>query len=147
MNKVILKDRLIEIQKTIINEINEKIVTTHSMVDVDESDTIDPEDLSHQTESMLTEQLFKIKLQKAENDLHLLDQISFDAKTKVEPGSFVKTEMFHFVVATATVPFDLDGKHVIGISSESPIYLEMKGLEKGDKFNFSDKSYTILEIH
>jgi hypothetical protein len=147
MNKVILKNRLIEIQKTIINEINEKIVTTHSMVDVDESDTIDPEDLSHQTESMLTEQLFKVKLQKAENDLHLLDQISFDVKTKVEPGAFVKTEMFHFVVATATVPFDLEGIHVIGISSESPIYLEMKGLEKGDIFNFSDKSYTILEIH
>jgi hypothetical protein len=147
MNKVILKNRLIEIQKTIINEINEKIVTTHSMVDVDESDTIDPEDLSHQTESMLTEQLFKVKLQKAENDLHLLDQISFDIKTKVEPGAFVKTEMFHFVVATATVPFDLEGIHVIGISSESPIYLEMKGLEKGDIFNFSDKSYTILEIH
>jgi hypothetical protein len=49
MNKTTLKDKLIDIQKTIINEINEKIVTTHSMVDVDESDTIDPEDLSHQT--------------------------------------------------------------------------------------------------
>ncbi len=55
--------------------------------------------------------------------------------------------MFHFVVATATVPFDLGGIHVIGISSESPIYLEMKGLEKGGNFKFSDKSYTILEIH
>jgi hypothetical protein len=147
MNKVTLKDRLIDIQKTIINEINEKIVTTHSMVDVDESDTIDSEDLSHQTESMLTEQLFKVKLQKAENDLQLLDQISFDAKTKVEPGAFVKTEMFHFAVAMATVPFDLDGIHIIGISSKSPIYTEMKGLEKGDSFNFTDKSYTILEIH
>jgi hypothetical protein len=47
----------------------------------------------------------------------------------------------------ATVPFDLDGIHIIGISSESPIYTEMKGLEKGDSFNFTDKSYTILEIH
>lgn len=147
MNKVILKDRLIEIQKTIINEIKEKIVTTHSMVDVDESDTIDPEDLSHQTESMLTEQLFKVKLQKAENDLRVLEQINFEGKTKVEPGAFIKTEMFHFVIATATVPFDLAGKHVIGISSDSPIYAEMKGLGKGDNFNFSDKSYTILEIH
>lgn len=147
MNKVTLKDRLIEIQKTIINEINEKIVTTHSMVDVDESDTIDSEDLSHQTESMLTEQLFKVKLQKAENDLQLLYKINFDVKTKVEPGALVKTEMFHFIVAMATVPFDLDGIHIIGISSESPIYSEMKGLEKGESFNFTDKSYTILEIN
>jgi hypothetical protein len=147
MNKVTLKDRLIEIQKTIINEINEKIVTTHSMVDVDESDTIDSEDLSHQTESMLTEQLFKVKLQKAENDLQLLHKINFDVKTKVEPGALVKTEMFHFIVAMATVPFDLDGIHIIGISSESPIYSEMKGLEKGESFNFTDKSYTILEIN
>ena len=147
MNKVTLKDRLIEIQKTIINEINEKIVTTHSMVDVDESDTIDSEDLSHQTESMLTEQLFKVKLQKAENDLQLLYKINFDVKTKVEPGALVKTEMFHFIVAMATVPFDLDGIHIIVISSESHIYSEMKGLEKGESFNFTDKSYTILEIN
>jgi hypothetical protein len=147
MNKTTLKDKLIDIQKTIINEINEKIVTTHSMVDVDESDTIDPEDLSHQTESMFIEQLFNVKLKKAENDLQLLDKINFDSKTKVEPGALVKTEMFHFAVAMATVPFDLDGIHIIGISSESPIYTEMKGLGKGDSFNFTDKSYTILEIH
>jgi len=147
MDKEKLKNKLIEIQTTVVNEINEKIATTHSMVDIDETDTIDPEDLSHQTESLLTEQLFRIKLQKAENDLNLLEQINFDLKTEVEPGALIKTEMFHFAIATATVPFDLEGVHVIGISSESPIYSVMKGLKKGDKFNFSDKSYAILEIH
>ena len=81
MNKSTLKDRLIEIQKSVIYEINEKIITTHSMVDVDESDTIDPEDLSHQTESMFIEQLFNVKLKKAENDLQLLYKINFDVKT------------------------------------------------------------------
>lgn len=147
MNKEKLKIKLIEIQTTVVNEIIEKIAITHSMVDVDETDTIDPEDLSHQTESLLTEQLFRIKLLKAENDLDLLKQINFDLKTKVEPGALIKTEMFHFAIGTATVPFDLDDIHVIGISNESPIYSVMKGLIKGDKFNFSDKSYTILEIH
>lgn len=147
MNKENLKNRLLDLQHTTISDLSEKISTTHSMVDVDETDTIDPEDLSHQVESSVTENLFKQQLQKARLDLDLLDHIDFSKKVKVEPGAFVQTEKFNFIVACATTPFDHEGKHIIGISIESPIFKEMKDREVGESFTISGNSYTILSIH
>ena len=71
MNKTELKNKLIELQKASVANLEEKINTTHSMVDVDESDTIDPEDLSHQSESAESEHIFKQQLSKAKIDHRL----------------------------------------------------------------------------
>lgn len=147
MNKQELKEVLIQLQKTAVKNLIEKIETTHSMVDVDEADTIDPEDLSHQSESMQSEHLFKQQLLKAQQDLDAIEQIDFSAKSSVEPGAFIKTEKFNFLVACATTPFDYNGMHITGISVESPIYKIMKGHKKGQEFSLSGNNYTILEIY
>ncbi len=147
MNKLALKEALISFQQKSIENLMEKIVTTHSMVDVDESDTIDPEDLSHQSESMESEQLFKQQLIKAQQDLRTIESIDFSEKRVVEPGAFIQTEKFNFLVACATTPFDFDGLHITGISIESPIYKEMKGLSKGAQFILSGNNYEIKEIY
>lgn len=147
MNKQELKQALLSFQQNSINNLMEKIVTIHSMVDVDESDTIDPEDLSHQSESMESEQLFKQQLIKAQQDLRTIESIDFSTKTSVEPGAFIQTEKFNFLVACATTPFDFNEIHITGISVESPIYKEMKGLNKGAQFNLSGNNYQINEIY
>jgi hypothetical protein len=147
MNKQDLRAELLNYQRMSVENLMEKIETTHSMVDVDESDTLDPEDLSHQTESAETEQVFKNQLIKAKQDLRTIENIDFSAKSMVELGAFVKTEKFNFLVACATTPFDFNGHHITGISTESPIYKEMKGLCKGDEFSLSGNNYQILEIY
>lgn len=147
MNKQALKEALISFQQKSIANLTEKISTTHSMVDVDESDTIDPEDLSHQSESLQSEQLFKQQLSKARQDLKLIESIDFSLKRFVEPGAFIQTEKFNFLVACATTPFDFDGFHITGISVDSPIYKEMKGLTKGAQFDLSGNKYQIIEIY
>jgi hypothetical protein len=147
MNKKALKEKLIELQRESIASLEEKIATTHSMVDVDESDTIDPEDLSHQTESGEAEQLFRQQLTKARIDLSVFEQLDMGPKSKVEPGAFVVTENFNFIVGGATTPFDFEGKHIIGVSPDAPIYREMKELKVGDSFSVSGNAYTIREIH
>lgn len=147
MNKQALKEKLIELQHESIASLEEKITTTHSMVDVDESDTIDPEDLSHQTESGESEQLFRQQLIKARIDLSTFEQLDMSPKSKVEAGAFVVTETFNFIVGCATTPFDFEGQHIIGISPEAPIFREMKDLHAGDTFTVSGNAYTIKEIH
>jgi hypothetical protein len=147
MNKQALKEKLIELQHESIASLEEKITTTHSMVDVDESDTIDPEDLSHQTESGESEQLFRQQLIKARIDLSTFEQLDMSPKSKVEAGAFVVTETFNFIVGCATTPFDFEGQHIIGVSPEAPIFREMKDLHSGDSFTVSGNAYTIKEIH
>ena len=147
MNKEALKEKLIQLQKESIGSLEEKISTIHSMVDVDESDTIDPEDLSHQTESGESESLFRKQLTKARMDLATFEQLDVSPKSVVESGAFIRTENFNFIIGCATTPFDFNGEHIIGISPDAPIYQEMKGLKVGDVFSVSGNDYSIKAIH
>lgn len=147
MNKENLQKKLLELQLISIDEIKEKIAAARSGADIDESDTIDPEDLSHQTESIELKNLFQQQLIKAENDLDVLKKIDFSAKDSAIPGALISTENFHFFLGYASVPFDFEGKRIVGVSVESPIYPEIKGKKAGDTFSFSEKNYTIIEIN
>lgn len=147
MNKENLQKKLIEIQLISIGELKEKISAAHSGADIDESDTIDPEDLSHQTESIELKNLFQQQLVKAENELDSLKKIDFSKKETAVPGALISTENFHFFLGFATVPFDFEGKRIVGVSVESPIYPEIKGKRTGDTFSYSEKKYTIIEIN
>lgn len=147
MNKHKLQQKLVELQLESIGEIKEKIAAAHAGADIDESDTIDPEDLSHQTEAIEMKNLFQQQLIKAENDLETLKKIDFSTKENAVPGALISTENFHFFLGFATVPFDFEGKRIVGVSVESPIYPEIKGKKTGDTFEFSEKKYTIIEIN
>ena len=147
MNKQLLHQHLIKSQEEIIHDLREKIASSNGMVDIDETDTIDPEDLSHQTESGEMKQLFEKKLFRAEVKLSQLKNLNVDQKSLVEAGAFVATEKFHFFVGHATMPFDFEGKHIIGISVDSPIFPTMKGKGNGDSFSHAGNDYKILEIN
>ncbi len=65
---------------------------------------------------------------------------------KIEYGCVVITNKECFFVAASLERFLVDGMSVIGISVQSPIYLEMKGKETGDSFSFNGITYKIEEI-
>ena len=80
MNKKHLKESIIAAQKQLISELKEKIDSSLTMVDIDETDTIDPEDLSHQSESLEIKNLFEQKLNKAQIELDTLIHMDFSEK-------------------------------------------------------------------
>lgn len=147
MNKEHMKEVLFAMQENIIRELQEKVEMTHSIVDIDEDDTHDPEDYSHQYESGEMEQLMRVQLNKAKRNLDLLKSIDFSEKTFIEPGAYVETNKFNFLVGFTTVPFDVEGKHIVGISTESPIYPIMLGKKVGDTFSYSGVNYEVKSIN
>lgn len=147
MDKKALHTLLVDAQKGIIRDLEEKIALDTSMADIDENDTIDPEDLSHQAESSNLKQLFTQKLEKAKADLENLEQLDFSPKTIALPGAVISTEKFHFVLGFAAIPFEFENKSMVGVSVESPIYPEIKGKQVGDEFSYSDNTYKIVAIY
>jgi hypothetical protein len=146
MNKAKLQEKIIEIQTLIVSELKEKIDSSLSMIDIDETDTIDPEDLSHQSESLEMKNLFEQKLNKAQIELDTLLHMDFSEKNEAIPGALVTTENFHFLIGFAAIPFEFEGKRIVGVSIDSPIYPEIKGKVVGDRFSYSDNNYKILAI-
>lgn len=147
MNKTAIKEELIRMQNKIIHELEEKVRTTHSMVDIDETNTLDPEDFSHQYESAEMEQLMKVQLNRAKRNLDILNSLDFSEKNAIEPGAYVETNKFNFLIGFTTVPFDVNGKHIVGISIDSPIYSIMLGRKSGETFEFCGAHYVIEQIN
>lgn len=133
-------------QQMIVEELSEKIATVHSMVDMDEDNTLDPEDYSHQYEAGEMEQLVRVQLNKARRQLEMFNSLDFTVKNRVSPGAYIETDQFNCLVAFATPPFHVDGKTVVGISVDSPIYASMLGKKAKDSFSFGGKTYQILQI-
>lgn len=147
MNKETIKNKLIELQKNIIRELEEQISNSHTMVDIDEDDTHDPEDYSHMYESKEIEQMVRVQLNRAKGGLMEIESMDFSPKNTVTSGAIVETDKMNFLIGCPTVPFDIDDKHLIGISMNSPIYPIMADKKEGNEFSFSGNHYTIKKIY
>ena len=147
MNKEVIKEKLFDLQRTIIQELEEKINMTHSMVDLDSSDTHDPEDFSHQYESGEMETLMKVQLNKAKRNLELLEMINFDPKSKAEVGAVVVTDKTTVFIGFSMIPFETDGRHIIGISKQAPLYPLIIDKREGEKFKYAGINYSIQYIY
>lgn len=146
MNKEKVRSKLFELQESIIETLRDKIATTHTMVDIDEEDTIDPEDFSHQHESGVVKELVTEQLAKQLRNLEHLKQIDFGNKQIVSPGAIVKTDSFTFFIGLATLPFEVENERIIGVSAASPIYALLARRTVGDKFSFRGNDYVINSI-
>ncbi|AVR46293.1 transcription elongation factor [Christiangramia fulva] len=66
----------------------------------------------------------------------------------VDFGSVVETSENYYYISVALGKIVLDeGSVVFAISTEAPIYKEMKGKKAGESFSFNGKDHKIVNIH
>jgi hypothetical protein len=141
-----LKKVMISNCEHIIAELKEELATKKGSSDLDENDTLDPEDYSTQTVSNVMVDLLKEQIAKTEKDLERIQSIDFSLKEEAAVGALVTTDMFNFFLGVATVPFLYDHKQIVGISVSAAIFVNIKGKKVGDSFTFSGHQYNIHEI-
>jgi hypothetical protein len=145
MKKDIL-DEIIKHQEALISDISKELGTIDSHTDIEEDDAIDPEDLSHHSESEHIAHFMKQQLIKAKADLkYIADKFSknFD---HVQPGAIVYTDKNIFFIGVSSLAFHIGDKTAIGISTHAPIYMMMLNKKAGDTFSFAGISRTIDKI-
>lgn len=83
---------------------------------------------------------------KMKEKLSRIDQKHYSEK--IDFGSIVETSDNYYFISAALGKIVLDeGSTVYAISTEAPIYQEMKGKKTGDNFTFNGKEYKILNVH
>lgn len=142
-----------EIIKNIINEQNVVISTIENSVsryknasDIDENDSIDPEDFSHQDEAKEMQLRYEQILVQAKNNLDFLETCKNKETTKIELGSLIETEDLYIFIGISLQQFKLNGKNVIAISEEAPIYKSIKEKTIGEKITIGTIENTIISI-
>lgn len=147
MNKQKIKETLIGIQQEKLKELMDRVGALIAEIDIDDNDTIDPEDLSHHTESNELLQLFRKQLEKCKTDLNFLQHINVDTHDKIQAGSIVSTQEFNFFIGHTFPPINWEDGRLIGISTDSPFYEVLKTKSAGETFEFNNHNYTILTVN
>lgn len=78
--------------------------------------------------------------------IDVIENTDFSITDRVQPGAVVKFNNRRFVVCVSTTRFDVDGKTYMGISTQSPIYLAMIGLQEGDVFTHNGTEFEVQEV-
>ena len=142
-----------EIIKSIINEQNAVISTIENTVsryknasDIDENDNVDPEDFSHQDEAKEMQLRYEQILVQAKNNLDFLETYKDKETTKIELGSLIETEDLYIFIGISLQQFMFNGKNVIAISEDAPIYNSIKEKTIGEKIAIGTIENTIISI-
>ena len=146
MTKQEVVDFAIRDQQSIIDTQEKTIEELKSNAAREESATFDPDDMSRQAEARDLQMRMELQLTKSKQDLEFLKDSRTKEMEQVGPGAVVETDHYWIFTGISFQPIDFDGKSLIGISTEAPIYKLMMGLEKGKKFKMGDKSQTIKNV-
>lgn len=146
MDKELVRQKIKSLNEATQIELKANYEQFSTTADLDEADTKDMEDLSHQEEAHDMQLKIRQHLIELEADWHFLKGLALAANDSVEVGSLVKTDHHAFFIAVACHAIDVEGEKVVGISSKAPIFAQMQGKKVGDSFTFNETSYKILGV-
>ncbi len=146
MNKKRVKEEVVKIQEGVVDDLKKMVDNMRESADIDEEDTIDMEDFSHQEELNDMAQRIAIQLKRAEGELNYVRAISLERQNTITTGSLVETNHYFFYVSIPCHPFEIDGKRVIGLANDAPIFFALKDKKEGDRFTFANNEYEVKSI-
>lgn len=147
MDKTDLKKKVVKMQERIVEQLEQQIETMRAAADLDEDNTLNSEDYSHQDEYGEMMQHISEQSRGERNLLDAIKALPVDAMDKVHPGALVETDNFTFFVSIHTHPFEWEGLHVIGLPTDAPLYSLLRDKSVGDTIEYADNEYTIKAIH
>ncbi|MFN5442856.1 MAG: hypothetical protein ACK48V_01355 [Crocinitomicaceae bacterium] len=143
VDKLQLQKTMLNMYETIINDLKEELKVKETLANIDEDNTLDPEDYSNQTVSKEMKMLLQKQLDKAQFDFEKVKNMDFSEKSEAVVGALVTTDMFNFILGVATTPFLFGNMQIVGVSTEAPIFSSLLGRKEGDSFQFTGHQYNI----
>lgn len=143
--KEIISQIIEEHQKTIEN-LDNSINKYKQASDIDEDNTLDPEDYSHQNEAEDIKQSFEQMLIQEKKNMEILSSFTNKSCQFIEPGAFVDLGKVYLFIGVSIHPFKINEIDVYAISVDAPIYSLIKGKTIGDEMVLGTSSYSIKNI-
>lgn len=146
MDKSALQQEILKIIQAELEQSagNYKTSLGDSMVDRSEPVEIDEQSQAGQAAEIA--EALGVDTRNAGDKLAYVSNIDFGSKSEVSEGAVVSVGGRNYVIAVATNAFKSGGKSYVGISSLSPLYKAMDGLEAGESFTLNGKKQKIDSV-
>ena len=139
-------NKIIDEQKRIVANLKVSVERYENASDLDEDSTIDPDDLSQQTQSRDMLLRFTQLFDKAKKDLeYLIKEIETQHET-IESGTLIETDKAYIFIGISVPKFTAKDKDVYAISVEAPVYTNIRGKNIGDEIEFNQQKMKIVSF-
>ncbi|MBO9410008.1 MULTISPECIES: hypothetical protein [unclassified Ruegeria] len=113
---------------------------------LDDREGHDKDDIAASRESADLAAAFDAPVHAHHAKIDVIENTDFSVTDTVKPGAVVKFNNRRFVVCVSTTRFEVDGKTYMGISTQSPIFLAMSGLQEGGVFTHNGTEFEVQEV-
>lgn len=137
---------IIDEQKKIVANLEVSVERYEHASDLDEDGTIDPDDLSQQTQYRDMLLRFTQLLDKAKKELEYLINETEEEHKIIEDGTLIETDKAYIFIGISVPKFNINDKVVYTISVEAPVYSKVKGKNIGDSIEFNQQEMKIISI-
>lgn len=147
MDKQLIKQELLKKEKQHIALSTKDYHDFLNETKLNRNEVTDLDDRSHQVQSANYSESLDKNLHEHESHLATLKSLSFEPSTIVEPGAIVSVNGRCLIIAVSKPSFTIGERNFIGISTDAPIYAELKGKKEGDSFRLNGQQFTIEAVH
>lgn len=133
-------------QQKVIDNLRNSVHSYRTESDLDEDNTVDPEDYSRQSEAKDMQLRLEKLLSIAEQNLTSVAAAKEKTFDSAESGALVITDGQYFYIGISLPPFKDGGKEIYSFSEDAPVFKAIKDKKPGETFEFGGKTLTITEI-
>ena len=147
MGKVKIISAIIEEQQKVINGLKSSAERYKSEADLDEDQTQDPEDYSRQNEAKDMQLRYEKFLLTAQKNWNILEKAKSENYTEIEIGTLIETDKNYIFVGISLPVFKYEGKDVISVSEEAPVFQTLKSKTLGDTLELGNNNFKIISFN
>lgn len=144
MNRKELIDKIAEEQQKIVDNLKVSVDRYKNASDIDEDNTLDPDDFSRQTEA----KEMQLHFEKLWTDAQAVHAFILSEKEQehpdIEVGSMIETDKAYMFVGASLPVFHLNEKSVLCFSDDAPIFTQLKNKSVGDTLMVGSQEHKIL---
>ena len=146
MNKTLLVLEIAAELQAYIQQIENSVKRYKLATDLDDDDTLDPEDYARQSEAAEMQLRYEQLLRQAKEMENFMMEHDSNTYAIVLPGALIETETYFIYVGISIPSFKWGDKTVITLSEKAPAYAEMRGKKAGDTIELGAKRHKILAV-
>ena len=147
MDKVKIISAIIEEQQKVINGLKSSAERYKSEADLDEDQTQDPEDYSRRNEAKDMQLRYEKLLLTAQKNWNILEKAKSENYTEIEIGTLIETDKNYIFVGISLPVFKYEGKDVISVSEEAPVFQTLKSKTLGDTLELGNNNFKIISFN
>ena len=147
MDKAKIISAIIEEQQKVINSLKSSAERYKSEADLDEDQTQDPEDYSRQNEAKDMQLRYEKLLLTAQKNWSILEKAKSENYTEIEIGTLIETDKNYIFVGISLPVFKYEGKDVISVSEEAPVFQTLKSKTLGDTLELGNNNFKIISFN